>query len=213
MHDNNQPLSFAFGTISQLAYIALALMMAALLFVAHSAPAQTFTVLHSFTAGGDGAHPSGSWAMDQAGNLFGTATEGGITGANCSDLGCGAIFKLTHTNSGWWLFTRPYIFHGDDGAGPNAVMFGPDGSLYGTTCCGGPSGGSGTISSCDLRRRLAEPRSARGARRCCIPSVEVRTARVPAGSSSTRPATCTEALGSAAMILVRPDLAAALCTS
>jgi len=41
------------------------------------AQAQTFTLLHSFTGGADGADPSGSLIGDAAGNLYGTTLGGG----------------------------------------------------------------------------------------------------------------------------------------
>ncbi len=42
--------------------------------VAH---AQTYTVLHNFTGGGDGTAPYAGLTMDRGGNLYGT-TSGGI---------------------------------------------------------------------------------------------------------------------------------------
>ena len=66
-----------------------------------SASAQTFTVLHNFTAGQDGSNPWGGLTIDAAGNLYGTATTGGSS-HNCQG-GCGAVFKLSHSNSGWTL--------------------------------------------------------------------------------------------------------------
>ena len=65
--------------------------------------------------------------MDAAGNLYGTASEGGL-GKNgvCYPNGCGTVFKLRHTNSGW-LFTPIYDFQGhSDGAYPyGGVTIGP----------------------------------------------------------------------------------------
>src|ERR1700685_3951642 len=48
--------------------------------------------------------------------------------------GCGTVFSLTHTGQSWRL-TSLYQFSGEaDGGYPWAgVVFGPDGSLYGTT--------------------------------------------------------------------------------
>ena len=104
------------------------------------APAQTFTVLHNFTGGHDGAYPMAGLTVDRAGNLYGTAQFGGNTGVNCRSyyLGCGTVFELVHKSSGW-LFTPIYSFRGGtDGTQPAArVIFGPDGTLYGTTSQGG----------------------------------------------------------------------------
>jgi uncharacterized repeat protein (TIGR03803 family) len=52
------------------------------------APDGTETVLHSFGKGTQGANPASSLAMDTAGNLYGTASEGGAGGF-------GTVFKLT----------------------------------------------------------------------------------------------------------------------
>jgi len=48
------------------------------------------TVMHTFTAGADGAFPSAGLIRNAAGALYGTATGGGDL-----DCGCGVVFKLT----------------------------------------------------------------------------------------------------------------------
>jgi len=98
--------------------------------------AQTFTVLHTFTGGADGSQPVAGLTMDRGGNLYGTTSAGGA--------GYGTVFKLTHTGSAW-VETTLYTFQGGmDGAKPQArVVFGPDGTLYGTTT--GSGGGAGTV--------------------------------------------------------------------
>ena len=74
--------------------------------------------------------------LDKAGNLYGTAYGGG-TGNN------GTVYQLKHKGSGW-TFNPLYAFHGSDGANPRArVIFGPNGTLYGTTYYGGV--GVGTV--------------------------------------------------------------------
>ena len=109
------------------------------------ARAQTFTVLHNFTGGVDGALPSGGVVFDAAGNLYGTTAEGGYTGGACADYGCGAVFKLKAGADGWTI-NPLYNFHFNDGNLPIArVVFGPDGTLYGTTFNGGTSGEYGTV--------------------------------------------------------------------
>jgi uncharacterized repeat protein (TIGR03803 family) len=98
---------------------------------AQTAQAQTFNVIHSFTGGRDGANPYAGLTMDAAGNLYGTAMNGGVGHS-------GAIFKLSHGGSGWVLTPLYNFAGGDDGAGPGSrVIFGPDGGLYGTTVGGG----------------------------------------------------------------------------
>jgi len=137
-----------FRIISRAATAALAIAFVLVLTVVltQSAQAQTLTVLYTFTGGADGANPYAGLTMDQAGNLYGTAQAGGSHGN-------GTVFKLTKKNSNW-IMNPLYSFQGgNDGANPTArVIFGPDGSLYGTTtyggggpCSYGPYTGCGTV--------------------------------------------------------------------
>ncbi|MGO9561316.1 MAG: hypothetical protein ACLPPV_01590, partial [Candidatus Korobacteraceae bacterium] len=48
------------------------------------AQAQTYTVLHEFTGGQDGAAPRAGVTLDQGGNLYGTTSAGGYTGGRCT---------------------------------------------------------------------------------------------------------------------------------
>ena len=123
-------LSISIGLV-----IAVALMVVA----TPSIPAQTFNVIHNFTGGLDGAAPRVGLTTDRAGNLYGTTPTGG--GAS----GSGAVYELARKGTGW-VFTPLYDFQGgSDGAYPYArVVFGPDGSLYGTTAFGG-NGSLGTV--------------------------------------------------------------------
>jgi uncharacterized repeat protein (TIGR03803 family) len=52
------------------------------------------TVLYSFTGGSEGANPIAGLILDSAGNLYGTASAGGIFDGACVGLGCGVVFKL-----------------------------------------------------------------------------------------------------------------------
>lgn len=121
-------------------YLTTSLITPLLILVAAPAYAQTFTVLHQFS-GPDGANPDAGLTADQAGNFYGTTSSGGNNG--CQSYGCGTVFKLSRSGSGWVLNTI-YIFQGNsDGAVPIArVVFGPDGALYGTTLYGGDMQGS-----------------------------------------------------------------------
>jgi uncharacterized repeat protein (TIGR03803 family) len=129
--------------------LALAVVLVLTLDKAPAAQAQTYTVINNFTGGADGGVPLAGLTMDQAGNFYGTTIAGGSQ--NCF-RGCGVVFKLTH-RSGGWVFSPLYNFlGGNDGQGPLArVVFGPDGSLYGTTQYGGgpecAGGGCGTVFS------------------------------------------------------------------
>lgn len=103
------------------------------------ATAQTFTILHTFS-GAEGANPSAGLFFDAAGNLYGTTGQGGDVPPYCAPYGCGTVFRLKPTSSGWVLESL-YKFHGYDGADPQArIILGPDGSLYGTTSYGGVMG-------------------------------------------------------------------------
>ena len=104
--------------------------------------AQTYGVLYSFVPRA-GTNPTAGLSMDQAGNLYGTASQGGL-------ISYGSVYRLSHKGSSW-VFQPLYSFlGGSDGAKPTArVIFGPDGALYGTTSQGGGSGcggkGCGTV--------------------------------------------------------------------
>jgi len=120
------------------AALAMAIVFALTVVLTQSGQAQTYTVLHDFTGGADGAVPFAGLTMDRAGNLYGTA---GGDGAG----GFGTVYKLQNKGSGW-VFSPLYSFAGGgDGATPFAgVVFGPDGSLYGTTGNGGGNN-AGTV--------------------------------------------------------------------
>ncbi len=106
------------------------------------AQAQTFTVIHSFT-GPDGWLPVGGLTIDRDGNLYGTTSFGGNETGNCYSLGCGTVFRMSRHGSGWTFFDI-YEFNGTDGDGPGArVVFGPNGTLYGTA--GGGPGSDGVV--------------------------------------------------------------------
>lgn len=102
----------------------------------------TETVLHRFPGGShDGNSPTGI-VMDSTGDLYGTTFLGGLTGY-------GSIYKLTPTVSGPWTESAIHNFTGGAGGGwPMAgVIFGVDGSLYGTTTAfgAGPGTAYGTV--------------------------------------------------------------------
>jgi uncharacterized repeat protein (TIGR03803 family) len=130
-----------FFWISSPVAIAMAIMLSLAVLVPF-AQAQTYTVIHNFTGGLDGANPYAGLTMDAAGNFYGTTC-----GSTCTGSGNypGNVFRLSKKGSEW-IVTPLYTFRGgNDGAGPEArVIFGPDGTLYGTTAVGG-SFGYGTV--------------------------------------------------------------------
>ncbi len=90
-------------------------------------------ILHQFKCGtSDGTYPASSLIFDPAGNLFGTTSGGGA-------YHYGAVFELTHTESGAWTESVIYSFTGNaDGYEPSgAVVFDAAGNLYGVTDYGG----------------------------------------------------------------------------
>src|SRR5580704_453101 len=92
------------------------------------AQAQTLTVLHSFKCPPEGCTPQCDLWRDRAGNLYGTAAQGGN----------GEVFKVTATGTETILhkFTG-----GSDGANPRAGLIRDSaGNFYGTAYGGGASG-------------------------------------------------------------------------
>jgi uncharacterized repeat protein (TIGR03803 family) len=98
------------------------------------AQAQTFTTLHNFTAGNDGAYPWAGLVEDNVGNLYGTAYSGG------SSRG-GVVFQVSSSG----VETVLYDFCSVSGCVDGEYPFGPvirdkTGNLYGTTELGGAYG-------------------------------------------------------------------------
>ena len=103
-----------------------------------SAPAQTFTVLHSFD-GTDGLELNTILLDNSGSNLYGTALFKGPYNCNPVFEGCGTVFKLSHRNSAG-IFSLAYAFGSgeNDGYLPAGQMVqDASGILYGTTQYGG----------------------------------------------------------------------------
>lgn len=96
----------------------------------------TETILHTFTGGSDGGIPLGSLALDSQGNLFGTTDQGGVVSTECT-VGCGTVFELSTTSSGY-TFNTIYDFAFSRGIAPTgSLVIDTAGNLYGNTYIGG----------------------------------------------------------------------------
>jgi uncharacterized repeat protein (TIGR03803 family) len=111
------------------------------LMAAQPARAQTtpYTILYTFTGGADGGYPRAPLIADKAGNLYGTAVQGGLV--NCivyGAAGCGVVFKMDPTGNETVLYS---FTGGADGAIPSGgLVLDQSGNLYGTTADGGLDG-------------------------------------------------------------------------
>ncbi len=116
--------------------LAFAVALALVAVATSRAHAQTFSVVHNFTGGSDGANPLSGFTIDAAGNLYGTTNAGGVSGA-------GTVFKVTQSGSEMVLYS---FTGGIDGANPGASLLldAAAGYLYGTTVAGGAYG-AGTV--------------------------------------------------------------------
>ena len=95
----------------------------------------TESVLHAFTGGHDGKYPFGDLIFDAAGNLYGTAFQGGS--------GYGLVYELSPSSTGGWHERTLHVFQNAPAGSPVAgVVIDPAGNLYGTTMLGA------TVSAC-----------------------------------------------------------------
>jgi uncharacterized repeat protein (TIGR03803 family) len=130
------------------AALAIVLTLAAVL--TQSAQAQTYSVIYNFSGGQGGATPMAGLTSNGANSFYGTANYGGITGGPCGNSGCGMVYRLTNSGSGWALTSLYNFMGGADGQNPETanVVFGPDGGLYSSTFLGGggcTGAGCGTV--------------------------------------------------------------------
>lgn len=109
---------------------------ALLCLVAARSPAQTLTVLHSFS-GPDGAAPWAGLAVGPDGTLYGTTFGGGT-------LGGGTIFKMNADGSDYTMLKTFSTNSNNEGCHPAAEVLLSGSTLYGTASLGG-TGGGGTI--------------------------------------------------------------------
>lgn len=92
------------------------------------------TVLYRFTGGKDGALPTAPLVVDSNGNVFGTASTGGLESGQI--VGGGVVFEITNAGH----FRVIHEFKGKDGWSPNAPLSIGGDIIYGTTEAGGGKG-------------------------------------------------------------------------
>jgi uncharacterized repeat protein (TIGR03803 family) len=98
-----------------------------------------FNRLHEFSMQDpDGAGPKGGLAMDESGNLYGTASY------DHGDYECGSVFQVSASGA----FNVLHQFAGPDGCDPESTLTYSNGKLLGTTRGGGAKG-QGTVFSMD----------------------------------------------------------------
>jgi|SRR5579871_1052428 len=104
-------------------------------------PRGAFSVLCAFTGGSDGGWPIGGLVMDKQGNLYGTTSSGGTTGAGAiyeapAGGGCKTLYSFGGT------IAHPKV----DASNPEATLTLIGSTLYGTSA-GGGHGIGGTVFS------------------------------------------------------------------
>jgi uncharacterized repeat protein (TIGR03803 family) len=116
------------------------------------------SVLYQFKGGPDGAFPATELLLDEAGNLYGTARGGGITGNPACDFiqGCGVVFKIDRDGGQSVLYS---FKGGSDGFGvASGLIRDQAGNFYGTTVAGGISNtvctGDGPPGTCGVVYKL-----------------------------------------------------------
>src|SRR5471032_218296 len=83
-----------------------ALVGAALVLTANSAPAASLNILYRFTGGLGGGYPNGPLVRDEQGNLFGTTSAGG----EATGYGFGVAYRIAPTALGQWQETVLHRF-------------------------------------------------------------------------------------------------------
>jgi len=107
-------------------------------------PGPTYSLVHAFSGGAEGANPYDGVIGDAAGNLYGTTWAGGDP--NCD---CGTVFMVDA--SGNLLTLHTFVGYPTDGANPSGPLTRDSaGNLYGATSSGGNGvDGYGTIFKLD----------------------------------------------------------------
>ena len=89
----------------------------------------TKSTIYAFQhVGSDGNFPSTGVVLDQAGNVYGTTSQGGSGGCN---MGCGTVFELSPGGPGWTETLLYNFTNGTDGFNPGQLTFDGSGNLWG----------------------------------------------------------------------------------
>lgn len=97
----------------------------------------TENVIYNFTNGSDGNIAQSGLAVDNAGNIYGVTYNGGT-------IGCGTVFELSPSQSGWIETTiHDFDYYDGCGAAP-APILDQTGNLWVTTA-GGADNNTGTL--------------------------------------------------------------------
>jgi len=117
------------------------------------APDGTETVLHSFANGSDGAYPLSALVLDDAGNLYGTTSQGGDFGT-----GYGIIFRIAAGGTERVLHT--FCYNCKAGSRPAAGLVADSaGNLYGAATEGGAGCGEGCGTVFELKNSIPAERA------------------------------------------------------
>jgi uncharacterized repeat protein (TIGR03803 family) len=100
------------------------------------------TTIYQFTGNTDAGGGTVT-AFDSAGNLYGISGSGGAYGP-------GAVFELSPSQGGWTEKVLYSFTGGSDGGGPNSLLVGHDGNLYGTAGYGGNNGCANGYAQCGV---------------------------------------------------------------
>ena len=103
------------------------------------APPHAESLLYRFrgkgeTGGKHGSYPQSTLVLID-GKLYGTASGGGVKGSVCNGTGCGTIFRIDPSGSGYRVLHK--FTGGSGGSNPFAGLVEVNGMLYGTTTTGG----------------------------------------------------------------------------
>jgi uncharacterized repeat protein (TIGR03803 family) len=112
------------GTLSFVLVLAVLITTGAL-----SQAQSNFAVIHTFTTPDGGSSPGSGLILDKHGNLYGRTLGGGTAGY-------GNVYELSRVNGSWILHSLYSFTSSGDYDVCGGVTFGPDSTLFVTTCAG-----------------------------------------------------------------------------